>query len=137
METIGLPPISPLTSERMCPSMSSWPSLTPAPWRWRATPSISPASRTPSRIPPSRVSKASAVILPEGVAEAKTVGISSKPCLSHPSIRPPTGVLVPLKKSKTSSPYRSLLLLNSSRSVLMLERTLVSWDMVPVTMRIL
>ena len=45
----------------------------------------------------SSVSKASAVMVPEGVAEAKTVGLSSKPWLSQPSIRPPTGVLVSLK----------------------------------------
>jgi len=90
----------------------------------------------PSRISPRRASNASSVIFPEGVAEAKTVGISSKPCLSQPSMRPPMGVLVPLKWSKTSSPLRRSLLLNCSRSVLMVDRTLVSWEMVPVIIRI-
>ena len=97
VETRGLSPMTFRTSERTCPSMSLWFSLTPAPWRWRATPSISPAFLMPSRMSLSSVSKASAVMVPEGVAEAKTVGMSSKPWLSQPSIRPPTGVLVSLK----------------------------------------
>ncbi len=82
-----------------------------------------------------RASKASFVILPEGVAEAKTVGTSSKPWFAQPSMRPPTGVLVPPKWSKTSSPRSRSLLSNCSMSVLIVDRTFVSWDIVPVTMR--
>ena len=137
VETIGLFPTIFLTSDMMWPSMSSWPSLTPAPCRWRATPSMGSAPLIPSRISPSSVSKASSVIFADGVAEAKTVGTSSKPCFVQPSMRPPTGVLVPPKRSNTSSPRRRSLFLNWSRSVRMVDRTFVSWEMVPVTTRMM